>query len=594
MARGISIHIGLNNIDVGYYGPGNELAGCINDARDMQNLAVAQGFQTTLMTDEGATSDTVVAAISGAAHTLHAGDILLVTYSGHGSQVPDKNGDEPDGKDETWCLYDRMFIDDELYALWSQFEPGVRIFVLSDSCHSGTVARMLQSRDLIVSQGFKGQFRSLNRKAVGGTAPPSYTAASSAPRPAEDVSSIKFRTLPAEVAARAYAKSKSFYDSVQRVIGRDVEESVTASLILISGCQDNQLSADGSGNGLFTEKLKDVWQSGAFSGDYPAFHKAIAAQMPVSQTPNYFTVGANDTGFEKQKPFTVTTDAANEPVASSLWVTGPASLSRSDPAPSFQVNPGPNSYWVFEITSDASLFDTGNASSRRNDDNFYGSWQDQPHFSGTQYTLPEDRWEKLKAAETLYFRIGSTAMKEGWSNYMVSTPDQQYENAPSIALSGASAETGAGAGTGVGSGGTTAETGTPSITGPAFIATTDPTPSFTVDTANAPYFIVEVATEARLLDGTVPDSERTEDKFYATWQDSDLQTGTTYDLPEAVWQRLRPETGLYYRVGTTTSETGWENYKLSTEDSDVQNAPFVQITGREAQLRPQYGATRAA
>jgi hypothetical protein len=458
---------------------------------------------------------------------------------------------------------------------------------------------MLQTRDLMGSQGFKGQFRNLHRKADGATAPligsratappPSYSAA--APRPTEDLSQLKFRFLPAEAAERAYAKSKSLYDSVQRVIGGNVKETVAASVILISGCQDDQLSADGAGNGLFTEKLKEVWQGGGFRGDYPSFHKAIAAKMPVSQTPNYFKVGAADTVFEKQKPFTVTTDATNEPVASSLWVTGPKTLSRSDPAPSFQVNPGPNSYWVFEITSDASLFDTGNAGNRRTDENFYGSWQDQPHFSGIDYTLPDERWEKLKAADTLYYRIGSTAMKEGWSDYMVSTPDQQYANAPSLQLSGAAADAGEGAGSGSGA---SADTGVPSMTGPSSIATTDPAPSFTVDAAGAPYFVIEVATEARLLDGTVSDAERTEEKFYATWQDSDLQTGTSYDLPEAIWQRLRPESALYYRVGTTTSETGWENYKLSTEDSDVGNAPFVQITGREARLRPQYGVSRAA
>ncbi len=193
----------------------------------------------------------------------------------------------------------------------------------------------------------------------------------------------------------------------------------------------------------------------------------------------------------------------------------------------------------------------------------------------------------LKSADTLYYRIGSTAMQQGWSNYMVSTPDQQFANAPSIALSGASAGTGA-------SEGTTAEMGTPSITGPTSIATTDPAPSFTIDTAGAPYFIVEVAIEARLLDGNVPDSERTEEAFYATWQDSDLQTGDSYALPDAIWRRLRPESALYYRIGTTTSETGWENYTLSTEDSDIETAPYVQITGREAHLRPRYGVPRAA
>ena len=43
--------------------------------------------------------------------------------------------------DETWVCYYRQFIDDELYELWGKFKAGVRILVLSDSCHSGTVLR---------------------------------------------------------------------------------------------------------------------------------------------------------------------------------------------------------------------------------------------------------------------------------------------------------------------------------------------------------------------------------------------------------------------------------------------------------------------
>ena len=569
MAMGISIHVGLNRIDPVYYGAGNELAGCINDARDMQDLAVKQGFQTTLMLDEQATAEAVISAIAGTAHSLRPGDMLLLTYSGHGSQVPDKNGDEPDGKDETWCLYDRMLVDDELNALWSQFKPGVRICMLSDSCHSGTVARVQQTRELMKSPAFNGDFRELltpapakSKRAASNRSTADLTPPSSAPE-------IRFRLLPDTVAARAYERSKALYDSIQRVIGDRVKAAIDASVILISGCQDNQLSADGVSNGLFTQRLKEVWRDGSFQGDYSAFHKAIAARMPSTQSPNYFTVGAADTSFIKQRPFTVTTDATNAPVTSSLWVTGPESLSRSDAAPTFRVNPGPNIYFIFEVATDASLFDTGNARTRRNTANFYGSWSDSPHFSGTEYTLPDAVWQRLKSADTLYYRIGSTATSEGWTGYMVSTPDQQYANAPYISISGAdSANSDTGSANGI-----------PSITGPGSISVDDPSPSFDVDTAGAPYFIVEVATEARLLSGSVPDEERTDDKFYATWQDSNLQTGTTYDLPDEVWQRLRPISALYYRVGTTTSESGWENYQVSIDDGDVEQAPWIEVSG---------------
>ena len=52
--------------------------------------------------------------------------------------MPDASADEPDRTDETWVLFDRQLVDDELYEMWPQFVPGVRILVLSDSCHSGT------------------------------------------------------------------------------------------------------------------------------------------------------------------------------------------------------------------------------------------------------------------------------------------------------------------------------------------------------------------------------------------------------------------------------------------------------------------------
>ena len=78
-----------------------------------------------------------------AAASLTTAIFSCSTYSGHGGQVDDVNGDEDDALDETWVLWDRQLIDDELFSLWSQFAPGVRITMLSDSCHSGTVLRMI-------------------------------------------------------------------------------------------------------------------------------------------------------------------------------------------------------------------------------------------------------------------------------------------------------------------------------------------------------------------------------------------------------------------------------------------------------------------
>ena len=82
-------------------------------------------------------------------------------------------------------------------------------------------------------------------------------------------------------------------------------DTVKASGMLISGCQDNQLSLDGAFNGLFTSQVLKVWKDGSFDGDYHTFHKDILNRMPQTQSPNLFMIGQKNPNFESQKPFTL-------------------------------------------------------------------------------------------------------------------------------------------------------------------------------------------------------------------------------------------------------------------------------------------------
>src|SRR4051812_2499849 len=117
MPKGISINIGLNSVDAAEYnGWGGKLNACEADALSMAALAKKAGFETKVILTEEATSANVTAAISDASKQLGSDDILFLTYSGHGGQLPDTNGEETDGKDETWVLYDRQLVDDELYS----------------------------------------------------------------------------------------------------------------------------------------------------------------------------------------------------------------------------------------------------------------------------------------------------------------------------------------------------------------------------------------------------------------------------------------------------------------------------------------------
>jgi len=290
--KALSLHIGLNAVAASAYGGwSGPLAACEFDANDMAAIAKTKGMRSSVLLTKKATRASVLAALRAAAKALRKGDLFFLTYSGHGGQVPDVNGDEPDKRDETWCLYDGQLIDDELYLELSKFAEGVRVLVLSDSCHSGTVTRApLGEADAVRRPG-------------------------------------RSKMMPPAVAMRTYREHQAFYDKLQKDVARDagkpvvdpdnalaqvavsgrlsaIADKFAASLILVSGCQDNQTSMDGEHNGAFTEQLLKVWNQGGFQGNYGNFHARIRARMPATQSPNLFTLGTAGS-FLAQKPFTV-------------------------------------------------------------------------------------------------------------------------------------------------------------------------------------------------------------------------------------------------------------------------------------------------
>ncbi len=271
-AKGIGLHIGLNSVDPDRYeGWDGTLMACEADAKDMEAITSARGFTSSMLLTRKATAAAVTRGIHDAAAKLAAGDLFVLSYSGHGGQVRDPSGEELDFQDETWVLWDRQLLDDELYALWAAFKPGVRILVLSDSCHSGTILR--------------DQF---------------YGAS-----PANASTSDRFKFIPRGVQERTYAAHRDEYDALQQTFAQGDKAAVEAAVVLISGCQDSQYSRDGDRNGLFTERLREVWADGKFSNGHRAFYRAICELMPPDQTPNYFRVGRIERSFERKVPFTI-------------------------------------------------------------------------------------------------------------------------------------------------------------------------------------------------------------------------------------------------------------------------------------------------
>ncbi len=134
--------------------PDATLRGAINDANGVSRVLTGHfGFPSSnvmLLLDGAATKAAIRAALTvWLRGRVKAGDQVVFFFSGHGSQIPDVNGDESDGLDETLAPADVLsdgasndITDDELHA-WLGTLPTTQVTVILDSCHSGSASRAL-------------------------------------------------------------------------------------------------------------------------------------------------------------------------------------------------------------------------------------------------------------------------------------------------------------------------------------------------------------------------------------------------------------------------------------------------------------------
>ncbi|MEY8842903.1 D-Ala-D-Ala carboxypeptidase family metallohydrolase, partial [Cribrihabitans sp. XS_ASV171] len=310
--RGMSLHVGLNTVDPGHYaGWDGALTACEADAHAMQAIAVAEGFEPVQLLTADATRAQVVAEIERAAKELVAGDMFLFTVSGHGGRIPDFNQDEDhDGDqkmDETLCLYDFQIADDELYMLWTKFRPGVRVLMVPDTCHSGSMARFGPS---LPASLFGQQLE------VG-------PAVRAMPLYVED------KVWRANEAAYRDA-SKSYGALKESVMMSPLSTPIRASVLNLGACKDEQFAMDGPQNGAFTGALLQVWDGGRFAGDYHAFRTAIDQRIgDPSQTPQLFDRLQREPVFTGHRPFTLRPETRPAGIGTPV-VHGPTPAQQTD------------------------------------------------------------------------------------------------------------------------------------------------------------------------------------------------------------------------------------------------------------------------
>ncbi|MDX6574134.1 MAG: hypothetical protein QOE96_87 [Blastocatellia bacterium] len=357
MANGISIHVGVNNLDPLVFNilllPG--LKGCENDAREMFNIAKNRfNFMARdPFLGPNAKFENVVPAILAAAAELENGGIFLFTFSGHGSQRPDTNHDEADGKDEGIVLFDRILIDDFLRRnLWSQFKPGVRIVGVADCCHGGTAlfASLLGPHEPVglpipgpitthtsaitmsalsaqPSAAVAPRVENLNRASMpqekeqsrgerGPWVPPPSPRLLSATGMTTEAKETKGNPIVREISNTVrddhFGRLPDFYDKLDKSLLTGDDATLKADLLTLSACQDMETTPDGEPNGQFTQALLEVLKAESLPASYDDFLWGIEDNLrrkglTPPPTP-VLTPDAPKPEFRAQQPFRIEVD----------------------------------------------------------------------------------------------------------------------------------------------------------------------------------------------------------------------------------------------------------------------------------------------
>lgn len=128
---------GINN----YPGSANDLNGCLNDIDDVEAKLKTEfpDFIIRKYKDSQVTCEDVYNKTKEIILSLASGDHIYFHYSGHGTQVPSNS--EPNGYHEALYLYNGVFLDDQFQSLVAMLSEGVRMTAKFDSCFSGDMLR---------------------------------------------------------------------------------------------------------------------------------------------------------------------------------------------------------------------------------------------------------------------------------------------------------------------------------------------------------------------------------------------------------------------------------------------------------------------
>ncbi len=266
--------------------PTAPLRGCVRDSQTWAQAFRAQGFEVTSLTDGQATRGAILAELGRLIDASGPGDVVLFQYAGHGTRMPDLNGDEPDGKDEAMVPFDYQqgayLLDDDLGKLYDTVPPGVNLTTFIDCCHSGSINRMLPGGDL---------------------------------RQALHSGPVRMRFMPVDdlmvAAHKSYRSARALEPPGADHVGREVH---------FGACQDDQSAWESNGQGDFTRAAAPLLAQ-AVAGGWT--HAQLQARLEAAFAGN-----------QRQKPNLVADDARRNAV-----VLAPEAAAAPPPAPAAGASP---------------------------------------------------------------------------------------------------------------------------------------------------------------------------------------------------------------------------------------------------------------
>ncbi|CAG8554385.1 2454_t:CDS:2 [Funneliformis caledonium] len=255
-----AVLIGINYVNTRF-----QLGGCFNDVNNIKSFIKKNyGYDESnmkVLTDspEGhsdpsliPTRENIIEAIKWLVRDPKPND------SGHGGQLVDESGEEEDGFDETIMPLDfeknGQIIDDELHTLMVAPLPAVRLTVIFDCCHSGTLL------DLPYIYSTRGVIKETNILSLGG----------------RNLLSAGFNFFNGKGVLDSLKELKSTATKHQKLRFKNIEtKSSPADIIMFSGCKDTQTSADAQEAGEATGAMSHALVKSLKKNPHPTYQELL-------------------------------------------------------------------------------------------------------------------------------------------------------------------------------------------------------------------------------------------------------------------------------------------------------------------------------